>query len=458
MAAPTNTFIDPGAGSDHEGASFVDGVWDNATLTLTKTGAFTAAVAGDKFELSDNSSGEVIVAIYEIASKTDNNNVVLTTDIRSGAPDPTDVVLNQGTGVIGIPYATTQHALDFTTRDATDGDQFNIKSGTDDVLGVNPLTLTTYGTPTATAPLVFRGYNTAADDIVYGVQTALGGIDGDGSPVIAEFSKDFIHFIDLHLHNAGSSTIINLDNDSSVVNCEVNNTSGTAIAGDLDTCVKGCNIHDIGGTGVDADNGEVIDNYFKNGTKKFTTAVNNTSANVLAVHRNIFTFGSASTSIAIKANDGASVIANSILSPLGTTNGIVQAGTVNQLCSVASNAVDGYDGALGEAITLASGARMWFYDFNAVNAPTVTLGTSIAGDVRVGETDNEATAASLFAESGADTFANRFVFFAPVDTGNMRGGGYPNGSGNIDKGAVQSTAAAGAGGGLKLVGAGGLVG
>jgi len=66
--------------------------------------------------------------------------------------------------------------------------------------------------------------------------------------------------------------------------------------------------------------------------------------------------------------------------------------------------------------------------------------------------DNEELGASPFAKSGADTFANRFTYFAPVDTGNVIGGAYPSGA-NLDKGAVQAAAA---GGGIRLAGRGGL--
>ena len=39
-----------------------------------------------------------------------------------------------GTGTVGSPWASVQHALDNITRDATNGDQINIKAGTADVL------------------------------------------------------------------------------------------------------------------------------------------------------------------------------------------------------------------------------------------------------------------------------------------------------------------------------------
>ena len=41
---------------------------------------------------------------------------------------------NSGTGTIGDPFGDLQYALDTVTRDSTNGDQFNIKAGTAEVL------------------------------------------------------------------------------------------------------------------------------------------------------------------------------------------------------------------------------------------------------------------------------------------------------------------------------------
>ena len=88
--------------------------------------------------------------------------------------DPAAGSDDTGDGSIGTPWASVQHALDSITRDATNGDQVNIKSGTADVLAAT-LDLTTYGTPTATAPLVLRGYTSAANDGGVGVLSGGGG-------------------------------------------------------------------------------------------------------------------------------------------------------------------------------------------------------------------------------------------------------------------------------------------
>ena len=69
---------------------------------------------------------------------------------------------DSGTGTIGDPYGDLQYALNTVTR-GTDGNQFNIKAGTDEVLAAS-ITTATYGTPSTSQPLIFRGYTSAAND------------------------------------------------------------------------------------------------------------------------------------------------------------------------------------------------------------------------------------------------------------------------------------------------------
>src|SRR5574343_1022213 len=100
-----HSYVDFAAGNDYAGASFTDGAWDNATLTLTKAGAFGASKVGHWLYVDDNGSGEVTTGYYRITSIAGApDDVVLHADIRSGANDPTDVVCTQATGAIGAPF------------------------------------------------------------------------------------------------------------------------------------------------------------------------------------------------------------------------------------------------------------------------------------------------------------------------------------------------------------------
>ena len=71
--------------------------------------------------------------------------------------------IDYGSGTIGDPFGDLQYALDTVTRNATDGDRFNIKSGTDEVITGGNLSLALYGAPNEQTVLIFRGYTAVAD-------------------------------------------------------------------------------------------------------------------------------------------------------------------------------------------------------------------------------------------------------------------------------------------------------
>src|SRR5580692_8301963 len=114
--------------------------------------------------------------------------------------DPAAGVDTPAGGTIGAPWLTTQYALNHITQGAG-GDQINIKAGLDDVLSA-ALSLSTYGTPTFTKPLDFRGYTAVAND------GGIGGVNGNNSNGIISSASAYISCKDLHLHNCGSANII----------------------------------------------------------------------------------------------------------------------------------------------------------------------------------------------------------------------------------------------------------
>ena len=124
-----------------------------------------------------------------------------------------------GDGTIGDPYGDLEFALESVTPNAN-GDRFNIMDGGDETLEFALDIVTDYGTPTETAPLIIRGM-TAAGSAGDG---GIGGISGGGSvSIVSSTTLDFVHFIDMHLHNCGSAPVIQLDNDCSVIHCDVEN-------------------------------------------------------------------------------------------------------------------------------------------------------------------------------------------------------------------------------------------
>ena len=83
--------------------------WNAGTLTLTKTGLFTNAVAGDKINVTGGTA--VTAGYYTIASVTSANAAVLTATISAGAP--ADVTVDG----IGESYEVS---VDFTSEDVAD--------------------------------------------------------------------------------------------------------------------------------------------------------------------------------------------------------------------------------------------------------------------------------------------------------------------------------------------------
>lgn len=136
--------------------------------------------------------------------------------------DPASGDDTTGNGTIGTPWKSVQKALNTITRNATDGDQINVKAGAADVLTAG-LLLTTYGTPDSAAPLIIRGYSSMAND------GGIGEIDGAGSYFVysagANANKSSVHFWDMKLGNSGASQIIRLQAYSSLVNCEVHTST-----------------------------------------------------------------------------------------------------------------------------------------------------------------------------------------------------------------------------------------
>lgn len=436
MAAPTNTFIDPLAGatngSDHGGAGFVDGTFANAGNILTKIAAFPAVTcqAGDKIYLRDNGSSEVTPGLYTISVRTDNDNVVLTADIRSGANDPTDVRCDLHDGTINLAWATNRHALNFTTQGVS-GDQMNTRDTAPDVL-IEALDLTAYGNPTLAAPLIFRGYTTAAND------GGIGELDANGGDsVFDDNTESNLSFVDLHMHNCGSDHIIRANNYVRIINCELNNTSGYGfIVGDY-CIVAHSNFHDIGGYGIFAgETAYILFNTFENGTKTFQIAVDVNLRSFIAF--NVLVLGGVSDGINL-SSWGTAVLNNSIYSAGAATGQGIKAGA-QVLTTILNNLVEGFSGVGGIGIET-TGGSLSLYGYNQVYDCTTEY--SIAGEVFVSLGNNETLLASPFTNPGGGDFT-------PVAA--ILGEGWPdafsgiNTNNYLDPGAAQ--AEAGAGGGL----------
>lgn len=141
--------------------------------------------------------------------------------------DPLNGNDSTGDGTSGTPWKSVQKALNTITRNATNGDQINVKAGAADVLSA-ALSITTYGVSTVTAPLILRGYTSVAGD------GGVGEISGGGSVGIIAHSAPFVlNVVDMYLHNCGSATMIDMTTTNGgalyAVRSKIGNTTGNLI-------------------------------------------------------------------------------------------------------------------------------------------------------------------------------------------------------------------------------------
>jgi hypothetical protein len=215
MAAPNSYFIDPS-------------LQDRASVTISNvTTTATVTQNGHGYSNSDR------VKVYG-ANEADYNGYFTISNVTSNTYDytmagdpggsatgsPTASKVNIGLGTVGSPYADTQETLDTVTQDVTDGDKFNLKEGTDEIL-VTSLSFTTYGSPGQAYPVIFRGYTTAEDD------GGRGSIDGNSNSVVSNGTLSYVIWQDMHLHSSGSAQLYLGDNETHFVNVIFNDSTHT---------------------------------------------------------------------------------------------------------------------------------------------------------------------------------------------------------------------------------------
>jgi len=183
-------------------------------------------------------------------------------------------------------------------------------------------------------------------------------------------------------------------------------------------------------------------NFLQNGTNKFDYAlVGDTSA---SIRHNIVTFdNAASGSVGVYAyDDNIKVSNNTFLSASGTAAAIDFIAAVKGNRLIENNYIEGFDGTGGTGIDFQSQSEGGCINRNNAHH---NAGETDKGDMLLIDEDNETSlAASAIAKSGANTFANRYTYFAPLAA--IQGEAYPTAA-RRDIGAVQHADPAGGGGG-----------
>lgn len=352
-----------------------------------------------------------------------------------------------GDGTIGTPWKTIQKALDTITRNATDGDQINIKAGTAQVLAA-PLTLATYGTPTDASVLILRGYTSAAND------GGIGEIDCGGFTMWTVNTYNYIAMIDLEMHSFGNNHGVNLNAYITLYNCEVHkgaSSPGSKFLVRMESAacrILNCHIHSpgsgaLGCVGLYAISA-MIGNYINVGAD----SVYGIYASDSQIENNVILCNNTG-SVGIEAG-GYSIVRNNSLRNLaaGTGSGIYAYSSYAAQITV-NNIVVGWSGA--------SGKGFWFpgnpglVGWNAFYNNTANY--TVADQIRV---DKRAFDVALAADPFTDAANGDFSLTTAAQVA-LRSAGWPasylgahaNTDPHITIGALQygPTPAAGGGGG-----------
>lgn len=304
------------------------------------------------------------------------------------------IAADSGTGTIGDPFGDLQFALNSVTRDATNGNRFNVKAGTAEVLAA-ALTLATYGTPTEDAPLVFQGYTSAAGD---------GGIAEIDLNSFAMFTTTYGHVSVgfCEPHNAGSATILTLGVGGTAFENEIHDTTGNAIY------LNGANakairnhIHDVGNIGIFmASTGTcALLNRLENGSvKKFARCVSGTGGGL--IEENTIDVDGSTDGIVIDG-DGVNCRNNSIYSAGGTGVGISTL-AVRGYSILLDNVIEGFSGVGGNGIELHASGKAQLYGGNKVYNCTTNF--DVTGKVLVDLGGNASLSASPFVDAAGGDF------------------------------------------------------
>ncbi|HDZ37153.1 MAG TPA: hypothetical protein ENH62_02515 [Marinobacter sp.] len=346
------------------------------------------------------------------------------------------IAADSGAGTVGDPYGDLEYAIEQETFDLTNGTRVNTKDGTDEILVANIATamadtsVSIAWVPGELFPLVFQGYTSTAGD------GGIGGISGGGSvTVCTSIALDYVNFVDMHLHNCGSATVIDLDNFCAVLRCEVDNTTGGGVLLDGGSLIMSNYIHNVGTIGATAHQGSyIVHNFYENGINKFNMCIGGQNS-ALYIGRNICKIDS--TSDGIEVGQDAYAENNSIWSDGGTGQGIFSI-DARIASAIINNIVEGFSGAGGIGYDLDNatfgikvyGGNASYDNATHFNAPGLYLIDDLG--------DNEILTESPFMDAANGDFRPRNV--GNIYFGALPSGYHANAPTNIiqlHKGAVQ---------------------
>lgn len=244
--------VDPSGGNDtNDGKDFfgfalTGATFTNSTKTLTKTGAFAGYTfnSGDRIAITGGTG--VTVGYYAIASKTDNDNIVLVADI--GGTNPTDVASSNG------PWATTQKALDTVAA----GDTVYLAATATETISAKIDLDTTSGSSAAVIRFFGRDGTNASSAATYTIASAAGvganSLIEDASGTASDYTFHDIHLDATVAGTAGFRQLGGTVNGLAWVRCTfTGGTSANYWANGGDHTLIDCDFLSSGDIGIRAD-------------------------------------------------------------------------------------------------------------------------------------------------------------------------------------------------------------
>lgn len=353
---------------------------------------------------------------------------------------------DSGAGSVGSPYGDLEYCLEQITRDSTNGDQINIKAGTAEILEFALDIEGDYGTPTAIAPITFRGYTTAAND------GGIGAITGGGSvSIFTHSTASFTHFVDLHLTNTGSASILGLNDGCLVANCELDTSSGIAIDVDGLGKVVNCYIHDCTGTYaifLSSTGGIVYGNLIASGVTVSGISV----ASSIFIGNNVVKLTTTNGADGIRWSDDSQIINNSVFATAGTGAGFVGSGAGRDKMVILNNIAEGFSGTGGVGYDFSATDHTLLWGHNAAFNNTTDENKS-TGEILVDiGGDDIPLAASAFADPSSLDFSVGTEVKATAMPNFVGGATTPGTTQFLDMGAAQREEAGGGGGPPAIIG------
>lgn len=337
-----------------------------------------------------------------------------------------------GDGSIGTPWRTTVKAMGASGIVATgqggDGDRLNVGPGihvlTAELSGIANGYMATFS-PTNLKPFFFKG--AAASSAI---------LDGDETfSIFNNSAKQHVHFTALTCRNTAANVITRVGHYSSLTNCIFHNSAAIGYHGTSTTGVYGSEFYDIGGTNACQSSSTGSYYHWSSGEKDPSSSW----INGLTTTRNIIQqeAGCSTSNPILATSQNSVIIANSIFAVASTGTGIF---FNNYALAVYNNIIEGFSGVGGDGISASSDQSRHLFCCNAVfNCTNPYLGNVTEADGWAYVNNNETLSVSPFVNAAGGNFA-------PVDTGNVWGGGWPTVRGSApDKGAVQRLAGGGGG-------------